>query len=483
MTTNRKSRTTMSIYESRIANPAPRPSTTYTGVSMIGHPSQMPTNMATAATLRERPSGPSTAAVAAMSVPRSLTEELEKIEQSITLTLQEIDQNFSTSHRIITSSILPIVEEYALQSQAVWRASKFWKEFFESSANVSLAGYEELNTEETANEIEQSRATEYSATMDYDYSHAEMQTPREITKPVQESQQADISNGVTDDMGDSSFVTYVNNKYNNMKSNPEESRRQGFSKYKYEDGEDEDLETERSIAGTAKFMKTLNLDDQSTPRVVLGNRSDILNGIGERETTRTQPHNMQWADMVSPFEEMRTELKARRTGSFETSNSISLPQGLHNDFDQEDQTSELPQPNTQVQSSSFTEVRTPGRRHVYRQPENSTIDEESASVLRTPESSPFSPFVGSNRPRSYGGQQSVLLHRVLDKKWGIQVTPNRPSSSSKRPQLPRHGRTASGMATPRNAPTSYAAMFSSSPLDSPPVPHINSNIFSSPERS
>ncbi|KAK9352150.1 DASH complex subunit Ask1-domain-containing protein [Lipomyces doorenjongii] len=482
MTTNTKSRATMSTSEPRTANPAPRPSIAYTRASMIGLSSQMPTNTATAATLRAPPSGPSTAAVAAMSVPRSLTEELEKIEQSITLTLQEIDQNFSTSHRIITSSILPIVEEYALQSQAVWQSSKFWKEFFESSANVSLAGYEELNTEETANEIEQSRATEYSATLDYDYSHADIQTPREVTKSVRESQQADISIGVTDDMDDSSFVTYVNNKYTKVKSNPEEPRRQGYSKYKYEDGEDEDLETERSIAGTAKFMKSLNLDDQSTPRVVLGNRSDILNGIDERETARTQPHTMQWADMVSPFEEMRSELKTRHTGSFETSNSISLPQDLHNDYDQEDQTPELPQPNTQIQSSGFTEVRTPGRPHVYRQPENSTIDEESASVLRTPESSPFSPFVGPNRPRSYGGQQSVLLHRVLDKKWGIQVTPNRPSSS-KRSQLPRYGRTASGMATPRNAHTSYAARFSSSPLDSPPVPHINSNIFSSPERS
>ncbi|KAL8712023.1 MAG: hypothetical protein Q9220_003719 [cf. Caloplaca sp. 1 TL-2023] len=73
----------------------------------------------------------------------SLTEELEKLEQSITLTLQEIDHNFSRAHRIVTSSILPIVENYAEHSKDVWESSKFWKQFFEASANVSLSGYEE----------------------------------------------------------------------------------------------------------------------------------------------------------------------------------------------------------------------------------------------------------------------------------------------------------------------------------------------------
>ncbi|KAG0649226.1 Outer kinetochore ask1 [Hyphodiscus hymeniophilus] len=80
--------------------------------------------------------------------PLSLTEELEKLEQSITLTLQEIDHNFSRAHRIVTSSILPIVERYAEHSTAVWEGSKFWKQFFEASANVSLSGVEERDDEE-----------------------------------------------------------------------------------------------------------------------------------------------------------------------------------------------------------------------------------------------------------------------------------------------------------------------------------------------
>ncbi|EXJ69506.1 uncharacterized protein A1O5_07542 [Cladophialophora psammophila CBS 110553] len=77
----------------------------------------------------------------------TLTEELEKLEQSITLTLQEIDHNFSRAHRIVTSSILPIVEQYAAHSKEVWEGSRFWKQFFESSANVSLSGYEEQQSQ------------------------------------------------------------------------------------------------------------------------------------------------------------------------------------------------------------------------------------------------------------------------------------------------------------------------------------------------
>merc|ERR1711939_812085 len=80
----------------------------------------------------------------------TLTEELEKLEQSITLTLQEIDHNFSRAHRIVTSSILPIAEQYAEHSSAVWEGSKFWKQFFEASANVSLSGVEEQEEEEDA---------------------------------------------------------------------------------------------------------------------------------------------------------------------------------------------------------------------------------------------------------------------------------------------------------------------------------------------
>lgn len=36
----------------------------------------------------------------------------------------EIDHNFSKAHRIVTASILPIVERYAEHSKDVWEGSK-----------------------------------------------------------------------------------------------------------------------------------------------------------------------------------------------------------------------------------------------------------------------------------------------------------------------------------------------------------------------
>ena len=63
--------------------------------------------------------------------PLTLTSELERIEQSITLTLQEIDAHFSVTHRILTTSILPLVARYGDHSQSVWESTKFWKQFFE----------------------------------------------------------------------------------------------------------------------------------------------------------------------------------------------------------------------------------------------------------------------------------------------------------------------------------------------------------------
>ena len=74
----------------------------------------------------------------------------------------EIDQNFSRAHRIVTTGILPIVEQYGKHSEAVWEGSKFWKQFFEASANVSLSGYEAPDQDESAvqEETEQSHTYE-----------------------------------------------------------------------------------------------------------------------------------------------------------------------------------------------------------------------------------------------------------------------------------------------------------------------------------
>lgn len=69
--------------------------------------------------------------------------ELEKLEQEITLTLQDIDRNLSKSNKVINDSLIPVIKNYAQSSRNVWNSVSFWKSFFEASANVSLSGYEE----------------------------------------------------------------------------------------------------------------------------------------------------------------------------------------------------------------------------------------------------------------------------------------------------------------------------------------------------
>lgn len=69
--------------------------------------------------------------------------ELERLEQEITLTLQDIDKSFAQSHKIINDKLIPIVKKYHASSRKVWSGVHFWKSLLETSANVELRGYEE----------------------------------------------------------------------------------------------------------------------------------------------------------------------------------------------------------------------------------------------------------------------------------------------------------------------------------------------------
>ncbi|MCJ1444944.1 MAG: DASH complex subunit ask1 [Stictis urceolatum] len=126
----------------------------------------------------------------------SLTEELEKLEQSITLTLQEIDHNFSRAHRIVTSSILPVVEQYAEHSKNVWEGSKFWKQFFEASANVSLNGYEETATDDGRGEdteLTEENAEEGASSSSY---NSPPQAQNDFSTPASAQRYADYPGSV-----------------------------------------------------------------------------------------------------------------------------------------------------------------------------------------------------------------------------------------------------------------------------------------------
>ncbi|ODV97486.1 hypothetical protein PACTADRAFT_82968 [Pachysolen tannophilus NRRL Y-2460] len=68
------------------------------------------------------------------------TLELEKLEQEITLTLQDMDRNLSKSNKILNDNVIPIIQEYSKNSKNLWANVSFWKNFFEDSANVQFSG-------------------------------------------------------------------------------------------------------------------------------------------------------------------------------------------------------------------------------------------------------------------------------------------------------------------------------------------------------
>ncbi|GBC03688.1 hypothetical protein RclHR1_05260010 [Rhizophagus clarus] len=61
-----------------------------------------------------------------------LTARLEKLEQNITLTLQEVDHNFSACQYKVTTKVLPQITRFACVSEDIWENSKLWWSFFES---------------------------------------------------------------------------------------------------------------------------------------------------------------------------------------------------------------------------------------------------------------------------------------------------------------------------------------------------------------
>ncbi|PKI85601.1 hypothetical protein MVES1_000006 [Malassezia vespertilionis] len=88
------------------------------------------------------------ASTAAQGDALGMSEQLMQLDQAITLALQEIDENFSQAHQVVTSRILPAVREYEVSCARTWANAQFWKRFFEASAQVSLSQQpaEELET-------------------------------------------------------------------------------------------------------------------------------------------------------------------------------------------------------------------------------------------------------------------------------------------------------------------------------------------------
>ncbi|KAH3673411.1 hypothetical protein WICPIJ_009799 [Wickerhamomyces pijperi] len=105
-------------------------------------------------------SSSSTATTTAGSSEASLQAiELERLQQEITLTLQQIDQSFAKSHRIINESIIPVVNRYHQSSKKIWNGVTFWKNFLENAAQVDLKVYDDTLANATSFQTDESNAT------------------------------------------------------------------------------------------------------------------------------------------------------------------------------------------------------------------------------------------------------------------------------------------------------------------------------------
>ncbi|OBZ68847.1 hypothetical protein A0H81_11262 [Grifola frondosa] len=69
-----------------------------------------------------------------------VNDQIEQIEQLITIKLQNIDANFSKMQHIMASRILPAVKRYAVGTEPVRRGTKFWTTFYEQAAQIRIPG-------------------------------------------------------------------------------------------------------------------------------------------------------------------------------------------------------------------------------------------------------------------------------------------------------------------------------------------------------
>ncbi|RDX53470.1 hypothetical protein OH76DRAFT_1343169 [Lentinus brumalis] len=89
-------------------------------------------------------------------------DQIEQIEQLITIKLQNIDANFSKIQHVMANRILPAVKKYAVGTQPVREAARFWTTFYEQAAQIRIPTYDDYGashdqddeTETTQNELE-----------------------------------------------------------------------------------------------------------------------------------------------------------------------------------------------------------------------------------------------------------------------------------------------------------------------------------------
>ncbi|KAJ7462097.1 DASH complex subunit Ask1-domain-containing protein [Mycena latifolia] len=110
---------------------------------------------------------PASIVVPGLDTTAPVLDQIEQMEQLITIKLQNIDENFSKIHNILANKILPAVKRYAVGTKPVREAANFWVSFYEQAAQIRIPTYDDYSTvnevpserDDTASEAESSGAT------------------------------------------------------------------------------------------------------------------------------------------------------------------------------------------------------------------------------------------------------------------------------------------------------------------------------------
>ncbi|ANB12782.1 hypothetical protein AWJ20_1052 [Sugiyamaella lignohabitans] len=296
----------------------------------------------------------------------ALAEELEKTEQSITLALQEIDKNFAQANRIISESILPSIEKYSQESRRLWDNAGFWKDFLESSAEVTLSTYEEIAAPMGSLSIDKESI--------YDTTN--------MTMPGEQEYDPDNEDEYLRQHGHGHGQLYG-----------PETGLQGLNRDRaYENQQQQQYSPDNFRRSRGRF-----LDDDITP----ANQSTPLklgSPVGSQRKIKRSPSRIpvltdpEKSPHRSPLRLNDQTTLAPPTGMGHTQNTRNAAY----DNSMDDSSFNIEKPVTRLMS--------PGR--------------IPQSVLRTPKA-------GSNsqKPFPTGAANSVLRHQVLNRNWRIQATP------------------------------------------------------------
>ncbi|KAH9056904.1 DASH complex subunit Ask1-domain-containing protein [Lactarius vividus] len=89
---------------------------------------------------------PSSIAIPGLDANASVNDQIDQIDQLITLKLQDIDANFSKMQQVLSNRILPAVKRFAIGTEPVREVAKFWTSFFEHAAQVHIPTSDHLSS-------------------------------------------------------------------------------------------------------------------------------------------------------------------------------------------------------------------------------------------------------------------------------------------------------------------------------------------------